>query len=69
MKRFDDYREITAKFASTGKCGHEIRKGDRIGYNRQDGCYCAGCWRTWVAENRAADEDERFYASQYGGEY
>lgn len=28
--RFDNYREITAKFDSTGKCGHAIKKGPNL---------------------------------------
>ncbi len=28
--RFDNYREIAARFASTGTCGHEIAKGGRV---------------------------------------
>jgi hypothetical protein len=53
--RFDNYREIIAKFDSTGLCGHPIKKGDRIGYNRNHGCRCSSCWSSWVAENREAD--------------
>ena len=59
--RFDNYREITAKFDSTGKCGHEIKKGDRIGYNRNHGCHCSSCWFKWSAENREADAIESGY--------
>ena len=57
--RFDNYREISAKFNSTGTCGHQIKKGDQIGYNRNHGCRCASCWSTWKAENREADMVER----------
>jgi hypothetical protein len=56
--RFDNYREITAKFASTGKCGHAIQAGDRIGYNRQHGCQCSSCWARWSAENAEAAQYE-----------
>jgi hypothetical protein len=59
--RFDNYREITAKFDSTGKCGHPIKKGDRIGYNRNHGCHCSSCWSKWSAENREADAIESGY--------
>lgn len=59
--RFDNYREITAKFDSTGKCGHPIKKGDRIGYNRNFRPPCAACWSKWVAENREADAIESGY--------
>lgn len=59
--RFDNYREITAKFDSTGKCGHSIKKGDRIGWNKIHGCHCSSCWSKWVAENREADMIESGY--------
>lgn len=59
--RFDNYRQITAKFDSTGKCGHEIKKGEVIGYNRTHGCYCSDCWGRWVAENREAEAMENDY--------
>ena len=59
--RFSNYREITAKFDSTGKCGHPIKKGDRIGYNKNHGCHCSSCWSKWVAENREADAIESGY--------
>lgn len=59
--RFDNYREITAKFDSIGKCGHEIKKGDRIGWNKHHGCRCSSCWSRWVAENREADAIESGY--------
>jgi hypothetical protein len=53
--RFGNYKEITAKFNSNGQCGHPIKKGERIGYNKTHGCFCAGCWGVWVAENAEAD--------------
>ena len=59
--RFDNYREITAKFNSTGKCGHPIKKGDRIGWNKSHGCRCSSCWSSWVSENREADMVEQGY--------
>ena len=59
--RFDNYREITARFDSTGKCGHQIKKGDRIGWNKRHGCHCADCWSRWSAENREADAIEAGY--------
>jgi len=52
---FDNYREIYAKFDSTSKCGHPIKKGDLIGYNRKHGCVCKECWTKWVIENKEAD--------------
>ncbi len=58
--RFDNYREIEARFASTGSCGHEIVKGDRIGRQpRLKKTQCADCWQRWVAENAEADMLER----------
>jgi hypothetical protein len=53
--RFDNYREIYAKFDSMGACGHPIKKGDLIGYNKRHGCQCKECWAKWSAENREAD--------------
>ena len=64
--RFSNYREIAAKFPSTGRCGHPIRKGDRIGWNRTHGVVCGPCWEKWQSENAAADFDEQQYASGYG---
>lgn len=61
LDRFDNHREITAKFDSTGACGHPIKKGDRIGWNRRQGAHCSGCWARWVAENREAEAVERGY--------
>ena len=58
--RFDNYREIEARFASTGSCGHEINKGDRIGWQpKLKKTQCAACWQRWVAENAEADMLER----------
>lgn len=59
--RFDNYREIISKFDSVGSCGHEIKKGDRVGWSRKYGCECASCWERWVAENREADAIEAGY--------
>ncbi len=60
--RFDSYREIQAKFASVGSCGHEIRKGDRIGWNpRVRRTQCAECWARWSAENAEAAAVEAGY--------
>jgi hypothetical protein len=63
--RFDNYREITAKFDSTGKCGHSIKKGDRIGYNKDHGCRCSDCWSSWVRENHEADMIENGYMPSF----
>lgn len=57
--RFENYREITARFDSTGKCGHSIKKGDTIGWNKRFGVYCSSCWSNWSAENHEADMVER----------
>ena len=58
--RFDHYREIDARFASTGSCGHAIAKGDRIGWHPAlKKTQCADCWARWVAENAEADMLER----------
>ena len=58
--RFYNYREIAARFASTGSCGHEITKGDRIGWHpKLKITQCATCWLRWVAENAEADMLER----------
>ena len=64
---YSNYIEINAKFDSTGKCGHQIRKGDRIGYNRQYGAQCADCWNRWASENAEADlyERQNSYESYY----
>ena len=54
--RFEDYREIEARFDSAGTCGHTIKRGDPIGYApRYRQTQCAACWARWVAENREAD--------------
>lgn len=62
--RFNDCREITAKFNSTGTCGHAITAGDRIGYGRKHGqtnTHCQACWSKWTAENREAEAIESGY--------
>jgi hypothetical protein len=57
--RFDNYRAITAKFDSTGACGHPIKKGDPIGWHRNHGAQCPACWTRWSAENAEADALEQ----------
>ena len=60
--RFTYYREIEARFDSTGACGHAIKRGDRIGWNkRAKRTQCAACWARWVDENREADAIESGY--------
>lgn len=60
--RFDNFREIRAKFSSEGTCGHQIKKGEIIGFNpRTKSTSCPDCWARWVAENREADAIEAGY--------
>ena len=56
--RFSNYREMASRFDSPGICGHAIKKGDLIGWNRRYGARCSDCWSTWKAENAAAAADE-----------
>ncbi len=59
--RFDNYREIEARFASTGSCGHEIAKCDPIGWHpKLKKTQCAACWQRWCAENAEAEMAERY---------
>ena len=67
--RFDDFREMESRKASTGCVNdpdHQIGRGDVIGWSRRHrvAC-CAKCWDAWSRENAAAAEDERFYAGLY----
>ncbi len=58
--RFDNYRDLSARFASTGTCGHAIAKGDAIGWHPDlKKTQCADCWRRWCAENAEAEAMER----------
>ena len=60
--RFDNYREIDARFAFTGTCGHDIPKGSRIGWHPTlKKTQCADCWSRWVSENAEAAMMERGY--------
>ena len=60
--RFDNYRELDARFASAGTCGHSIAKGDRIGWHPSlKKTQCAACWLRWVSENAEAAVMERGY--------
>ena len=53
--RFDNYCEIDARYASTGTCGHEIAKGDRIGWHPGlKKTQCTDCWARWSSENAEA---------------
>jgi hypothetical protein len=63
--RFCEYREIKAVFNKIATCGHEIRKGDYVGFAwKNDRAYtrCADCWYNWVSENAEADILERTYS-------
>jgi len=65
---FSNYREIEARFNSTGTCGHEIHKGDRIGWHpKLKKTQCADCWARWVDENAETDIQEREYERICGG--
>lgn len=62
--RFSNYREIEARFDSTATCGHQVRKGDRIGFNgriKPAGVQCPACWAKWATENSEADAVEAGY--------
>jgi hypothetical protein len=57
---------LTAKFASTGRCGHEIKRGDRIFYYpKGKAAYCPQCSEARAADFNSAAADEDFYMSQY----
>jgi hypothetical protein len=64
---FYSYHEMKAKFDSKstscgGPEGHDIKKGDVIGYCRKGAAFvhCADCWAKWKAENAEADAAEAF---------
>jgi hypothetical protein len=60
--RFNDFRDIKAKFDSKGCVNspdHVTKKGDAIGFApRGRVVCCADCWQKWCAENAAAAFDE-----------
>lgn len=64
--RFNDYREIEARYDGEGCRGartgpHPVHQGDRIGYarrGRRSLVVCADCWRRWSDENAEADRYE-----------
>ena len=64
--RFDNYRQITARFNSVGACGHGVAKGEQVGYHRSHGVQCAACWAKWQSENAEAAMLETSYTEQYG---
>ena len=66
--RFDDFREIAARFESrstacgTKTGGHDITVGELIGYaspgrrsHSRGHTMCADCWAAWRQENAEAD--------------
>ena len=58
--RFNEFRPLTARFASRGTCGHDIARGDPIGYApryryRKAQTCCTDCWQAWSAENAEAE--------------
>ena len=66
--RFSNYTEMAARFDSVGACGHAIKTGDRIGWNRRvRKAQCAACWARWVAENHEADILESRFEPEGGG--
>lgn len=70
--RFADFRPITAKYASTGTCGHPIAKGDLIGFApRKRETACRPCWERWDGENAeaAALEGRDFGYCEQDGRY
>jgi len=63
--RFDNYRELTAKYPGTcNQCKGKVKKGDRVGWNKRYGVVCPTCWNKWVAENAEADAIEAGYMPQ-----
>jgi len=61
--RFNDFRDLSARFDSTGcinGADHKITKGDDIGYmprtrRRPAQVCCSECWQSWSVENQEAD--------------
>lgn len=67
--RFNNYREMIARYTGKCSCGATIKPGQVMGYHAglKKG-KCAHCWQSWSAENREAD----MYEAQHGycgGEY
>lgn len=59
---------IQAKFDSTGTCGHPIKKGDRIGWDKYKRLtICKECTEQHERDTAAADFDQMVYDSQRGG--
>ena len=60
---------MTAKFSSTGACGHAIRRGDEIFYYpRGKQAYCPDCSVAKSADFQSMAADEDVYAG-YGNAY
>lgn len=60
LDRFPFYRSLTARRAEQASCGHAVQVGEVIGWNAKlKRAKCRECWARWVAENDAADFDER----------
>lgn len=58
MKPKHIFHEITARFQTTGSCGHLIMRGDAIGYDRAGmRTRCEACWRNM--KERAAKREHR----------
>lgn len=56
---FDNYRTIEARYNNTATCGHEVKKGEYIGWNRRTKeTQCPDCWRRWQSENAEAQAYE-----------
>ena len=58
MKTQHSFKEITARFQTTGSCGHLIMRDDVIGYDRAGmRTRCETCWRNM--KERAARGEQR----------
>jgi hypothetical protein len=61
LDRFNNYRTIVARFDSIGFCGHQIKKGDSVGYNgKLKRVRCEACFTKWKHENKEAASYETF---------
>ena len=61
------YRTLHAKFASTCKCGTEIKPGDRIACTKGRPALCDHCWAVWTAEVQEEQMAEDAYNRKTGG--
>jgi len=62
---FDQFKHLTAKFPSLGRCGHQVNKGDHILWNREHGAYCSECSRKWRRKVAAEQSQERLGVPAY----